>query len=263
MTEVPTPLWDIHCHVLPDIDDGPEDEETALAVLESSAARGVTGMVVTPHSQHVTKLGGIPVLNDRLGRMRARLEQHSIPLELLPGMEIRLLPDVPDQLSSGQLLPLAGTSYVLVELDYTQWAEYTNDVLFEIAVAGFTPILAHVERIVPLQEHPERVIEMVGIGYYAQITAMSMLGGFGPIAKRTSEYLLGRGAVHVIASDTHALRGNRQPWPRQSDDKIARVTGEEAAHTLIYGNPARAVAGERLLAIEPRPAKRRWGFLPF
>ena len=264
MAQSPPPLYDLHSHVLPDLDDGAHDLEMTLAMFRLSVERGVTGIVATPHSQHVDDRGGIPTFNDRFGRARALLDEHSIPLDLLRGMEVRLVPDVPDRLAAGQYLPLGDSTHVLVEFDYTQWANYTEDVLFSIALAGFKPLLAHVERIEPLRKDPGKVLRMVAQGYHAQITAMSLLGGFGSSAQSTAEHLLMRGAVHVVASDTHRTNGSRQPWPNGTAKRLAEVVGEEAAHTLIYDNPARLLRGETLHTIEPKPHKRRrWGFLPF
>jgi protein-tyrosine phosphatase len=261
--QVLRPLYDIHSHILPDIDDGAADLDVTLAMLRTAAERGVTSIVATPHSYAVAERGGIATLNDRLDRAKALLDEHGIPLELLPGMEIHLMPDVPEHLAAGRYIPINGTRYVLVEFDYTQWAPYTDDLLFEIATQRFVPLLAHVERITPLQDHPDRVLALIERGYYTQITAMSLMGGFGPQPQKTAEYLLKHNAVHVVASDMHRPDGNRQPWPREADARLARIVGEEAATVLIYENPARVVRGEPLLTIAAKPARRRWGFLPF
>jgi len=260
----PTTLVDLHSHVLPGLDDGAEDTEMALAMLRLSAERGVTSIVATPHSQIVSDHGGLGAFNERFDRTRALLDEHSIPIELLRGMEVRLLPDAPDLLSTGAYLTLNGTSTVLVEFDYTQWATYSAEVLFDIAVRGYVPLLAHVERIVPLQEQPERVRQFVEIGYHTQITAMSLLGGFGPKAQETALKLLGWGVVHSVASDMHRATGNRQPMPEGTLDRLTEIVGEDAAHLLLYTNPAALVGGKPVSPVDPKPAKRRrWGFLPF
>ena len=183
-------------------------------------------------------------------------------VELVSGMEIHLLPDTAERLAAGDCIPLNGTRFALIEFDYFQWANYSDDAVFEISIAGFTPVLAHVERIAPVAEHPERVQAFVDRGAFTQITAMSILGGFGRQPKQAAEHMLSKGMVHVVASDMHAPEGNRQPWPTNTYERVSAVVGEQAAHTLIYVNPARIVAGETPDPVEPRPAKRRWGILP-
>ena len=96
----------------------------------------------------------------------------------------------------------------------------------------------------------------------SQITAGSILGHFGARAKRTAHYLLKMGLVHVIASDTHATDGSRQPWPTGVVQRLESLVGEAAAQTLIYENPARVVGGQTPHAVEPAPKQRR-RFWPF
>jgi protein-tyrosine phosphatase len=261
MIQIQRSLWDTHSHVLHDIDDGPETLTDAIGIIDISAQRGVTGIVATPHSLSVLDAGGPTVLHDRLGRLKALISERSIPIELVPGMEIRLMPDAAEHLAAGHFITINGTDTALVEFDYTQWATYSDAALFDIAVAGHKILLAHVERIVPLQDHPGRVIEYVERGYFSQITAMSLTGGFGSEPKQTAEYLLRKGAIHVVASDTHTSDGLRQPWPRDIVPRLEKLVGEDAAHLLVYENPTRVVNGETPLPVEPRPKKRRiWPF---
>jgi protein-tyrosine phosphatase len=251
-------LYDVHTHVLNDIDDGATNPDMTLAMLRLSVANGVTSIVATPHSEPVTEAGGPSVLHERLDAVRALAAEHHIPVELLPGMEVHLTPDIPEGLASGKYITLNGTRYVLVEFDFIQWAAYTDEVLFEVAVQSLTPLLAHVERIGPIQDHPKYVIDMVERGYYSQVTAASLLGGFGSEARACAETLLSHSAVHVIASDTHRPAGTRGPMPQEILKKLTALAGEEAAHELLYENPARVVRGEPLHTVEPRKPKRWW-----
>ena len=255
------PLYDVHSHVLFNIDDGAVDEQMALDMLRLSSERGVTGIIATPHSLDVAQHGGVGALNDRIARVRTLLRQHDVAIELMPGMEVHVTPDAPDRLAGGDYLPLNGSRYVLAELDFVQWASYADDVLFRIAVEGHTPLLAHVERIGPLQERPELVEELVQRGYFTQVTAMSLTGAMGPEARDTAETLLKRGLVHVIASDTHRPDGNREPLLASVFEVLSEMVGEDGARIMIYANPAAVVRDEPLSPIDPTPrGRRRWWF---
>lgn len=255
------PLYDVHTHVLFDIDDGAANEGMALDMLRLASERGVTGVVATPHSQDVRDHGGLPTLEDRMKRTRALLQESGIPIELLPGMEVHLMPDVPELLRSGDYIPLNGTRYVLIELDFVQWASFTDDLLFQIALDGYSVLLAHVERIGPVQERPALIEKLVERGCFTQVTASSLLGGFGDEPRRTAETLLKRGLVHVIASDTHRPDGNREPLLAGAHDRLVALAGEDAAESALYANPAAVVRDEPLLPVEPRPRpRRRWWF---
>jgi protein-tyrosine phosphatase len=257
------PLWDTHSHVLPDLDDGPETIDDAIEIIAISAQRGVTGLVATPHSLSVLDAGGLAIINDRIGRLSALINERSLPVALVDGMEIRLMPDAAEKLTAGQYITINGTPTALIEFDYTNWANYSDQALFDIAVAGHEILLAHVERIVPLQEHPQRVIRYVERGYYSQITAASLTGAFGSAPKKTAEFLLAHGAIHVVASDTHSSHGLRQPWPMGIGERLEKLVGESAMQLLVYENPARIVNGKSPLPVEPRPPQRGRRFWPF
>ncbi len=255
------PLYDVHSHVLFDIDDGATDEAMALDMLRLSSERGVTTIVATPHSQDVREHGGLPTFQDRMTRTGALLKENGIPIELLPGMEIHLMPDVPELLASGEYLPLNGTRYVLIELDFVQWASFTDDLLFRIALEDYVVLLAHVERIGPVQQRPGLIEPLVHRACFTQVTASSLLGGFGDEARRTAEALLKRGLVHVIASDAHRPDGNREPLLAGAHDRLVELVGEDAAEAALYANPAAVVRGEPLSPVEPQPPRRRrWWF---
>ena len=107
----------------------------------------------------------------------------------------------------------------------------------------------------PLQEHPERVVQYVERGYFSQITAASLAGGFGSRSRKTAEYLLTKSAVHVVASDTHSKHGLREPWPVDINKHLEKLVGEDAEILLVYENPSRIVNGENPLPVEPLPKR--------
>ena len=251
-------LYDLHCHVLPDLDDGPRDEEQAVAIIALSAERGVTGMVATPHSQDVASRGGVATVEERLATMRRALAERHIQVELMAGMEQRLVPELPELLEQGSCLTLNGSRYVLVELDFHQWANYTEEVLFHVQLLGMVPLLAHVERQATIQERSALLAEVVERGALAQITASSVVGGFGLEAQRVSERLLHEGLVHIVASDAHQATGPREPFLAGAARRLEQLVGQEAAHTLLYDNPASIVAGGSVTPISP---SRRSGLL--
>ena len=252
------PLYDVHTHVLFDIDDGATDEEMSLAMLRIAAERGVIGTVATPHSLDVAEHGGVATLTGRLERIRTLLDEQGVAMELLPGMEVHLMPDVPERLAQGDYLPVNGSRYVLTELDFVSWANYTDEVLFQMDLAGHRPLLAHVERIGPLQEHPERLQNLVERGYFAQVTAASLLGMMGPEPQHVAETMIAKNLVHVIASDAHRPEGNRGPLLAAAHAKLVELAGDDAAHAMLYVNPASVVRDEPLTTVEPPPKRRRW-----
>ena len=243
-----TPLYDVHTHVLFDIDDGASDERMALDMLRLASERGVTGVVATPHSHAVRERGGMPPPEGRTEPTPRDAPAPGSPAGARPGMEVHLMPDVPELLGSGDYIPLNGTHYVLVEFDFVQWASFTDEVLFQISLDGYVPLLAHVERIGPVQEHPELIEELVRRGCFAQVTAASLLGTFGKRARRTAEVLIERGCVHVIASDAHRPAGKREPLLAAARDRLVELSG---------GAPARRTRPDRICSAYGRACRAR------
>ena len=248
------PLFDLHCHILPDLDDGATSEEQALEMIALSYERGVTGMVATPHSYEVLERGGVLVIEERLAALREKLEEQGIPVQLMAGMEQHLVPQAPDLFAQGQALTLNNSRYMLVEFNPVQWAAYTDEVLFQLQMQNVVPLLAHVERQANIQEQPKLLEELVQRGCYAQITAGSLLGNFGSEPRATAERLLGQGMVHVVASDTHRPFGSREPLLAGAAKRLQQLVGEEAANTLLYDNPVAIVADGPVATISPKPA---------
>jgi protein-tyrosine phosphatase len=155
-------IWDIHAHILPDTDDGPESIDSALATMKIAVDCGVTGIVATPHSESIAEANGPSAVEDSLSELKALVREQGLAIELVSGMEVHLLLDTAERLFAGDCISLDGTRFALIEFDYFQWANYPADVMFEIAVAEFTSVLVHIERIAPLAEYPDRFQAFVG-----------------------------------------------------------------------------------------------------
>ncbi len=144
---------------------------------------------------------------------------------------------------------------MLVEFDAMQWANYTQEVLFQVQLLGVVPVLAHVDRIVPLQENLAYLEELVEHGALAQVTATSVAGGFGARARHAAEEMLRRGLVHILASDTHRPTGLREPFLASAASRVTELVGADATHALLYDNPASIIADGPVSPISPQPPR--------
>src|SRR5215213_2454797 len=161
-------MIDIHSHILPGVDDGAETMEESLAMARRALADGVTGMVCSSHSAELFEMGPLPVFEERVTALRAALDAARLPLRLWAGMEIFLTPQTPHHLAEGRAWTLAGTQYVLVEIPYEPWPPFTEQALFELQVAGYTPIFAHPERYVAIQRDPNLMYRLAERGILGQ-----------------------------------------------------------------------------------------------
>jgi len=235
-------MVDIHCHILPDIDDGPESWATSAEMCRIAAGDGITHIVATPHCND-------EFLYDRklYGQMLGELydtAQGNLGFSL--GCDFHFsLENIRDALAHPRRYTIAESQYLLVEFDDYNIPPSVKQDLFSLSSNGMAPIITHPERNPVLLRKPEIVLEMVEQGCLVQITANSFTGFWGKSSQKMAEWLLGRQAVHVVASDAHDPE-HRKPVLSEARKAIASFAGGEIAEALVTHNPAAIVAGKSL-----------------
>lgn len=235
-------MVDIHCHILPAVDDGAKTWEVAVQMCQMALADGIEHIVATPHANDEFRYdrellaGLLSELSKRTGG-KPRLSL---------GCDFHLSFDnFKDVLGSPERYVISGTHYLLVELsDYSVPPAVTTN-LSKLISIGICPIITHPERNPVLRRNPGRVLEWVKQGCLVQVTANSMTGRWGDEARAVSEWLMKREAVHVLASDAHGLR-SRPPLLSEARASAERIVGTAAAAALVQSNPAAIVAGKSL-----------------
>ncbi len=242
----PAPRVDLHTHVLPGLDDGARDLAESLAMLRVAAEDGTGILVATPHARRCTAAAA----RSAAELVREHLLRAEIPVTLLLGMEEQLLPDLPDRLLAGEALPIGETRWLLVELpDWTVWPEDLADQLAALRALDYRPILAHVERYVPVQQEPARILEAIAAGARIQVNADSLFGRNGYAAQRVAAQLLRAGVVSVLASDAHKADW-RAPRLHAAFQRVRDLAGDEVA-TRLHRNAHAVVRGEDIPVPEP------------
>lgn len=245
---------DLHNHILPGLDDGAADLSESLAIAERFVAEGVTRVAATPHFNPLGKTGvSAAEVRDRVVVLRDALRSAGIPLEVEPGSEVFLAPEVPDLVAAGDVATLGASRAVLVELPFEGRPLYAEQTLAALLFAGYRPVLAHPERSGWLQRDQDAVEDMLRRGVVLQLTAASLSGYYGPSVRRAAEGLLRRGAYATAASDRH-----HPEQPRSLADlhaAISSAAGDETADLLLTENPGRLLADEPVE--RPAPVEQR------
>jgi protein-tyrosine phosphatase len=240
-------MIDLHCHLLPGVDDGAKTIEDSVAMARMAAAAGTKTIVATPHMLHPQFHVPGPVAQKKVEEVRAALAAAFVPVEVVLAGEIHWAVDIPERLASGELLPLCTKRrYILFELPYSHVPHAFREVCWQFHLAGIYPVLAHPERIVELQEHPERIEPFHDAGILVQVTAMSLTGDFGRKAKKTAERWLEQGVVDVLASDGHSC-ARRPPTMDVAAKLVRKVGGPTAEDWVTREVPRRILAGEPVL----------------
>jgi protein-tyrosine phosphatase len=235
-------LTDIHCHILPELDDGAGSWDEAVAMARLSAADGITTIVATPHQLGTFSRNHGQHIREQTVRFQQRLQEEGVALRVLPGAEIRVDPALPGKLKSGELLTLADRHrHALIELPAEVYVPLDR-LLAGLKSAGLTAILAHPERNRGILARPEVLPPLVRAGCLLQITAGSLLGLFGADVQQLAERLVQNGLAQIIATDAHGMK-IRRPLLARGFDRARRLAGEQAAIELCCRNPAGIAAG--------------------
>jgi protein-tyrosine phosphatase len=240
---------DLHCHVLPGLDDGPGDIEGSVAVARLAAADGTRTMVATPHVREDYPFG-LERIASLTSAVNERLEHDGVDLHVETGGEVAL--SRLSQLTEQELdtVCLGSSKSVLVESPYQEATDTVEDTLFNLQVAGFRPMLAHPERSPSFMTDPDRLEAIVERGVMCSVTAASMAGRFGRTVQRFTQVLFERGLVHDVASDAHDIR-KRAPGLTAG----FRLLDRELPGVLAQAEWFTSIAPTAILAGEPLPAR--------
>lgn len=197
-------MIDLHCHILPSIDDGARTLTDSLAMAQKAAAEGIHTIVATPHHQNGKYINERIEILHQVKQLNEALQEHDIPLTVLPGQEVRLYGDLLADYEAGKILTLNETNkYILIEFPSNHVPRYAEQMLYELRVKGMIPIIVHPERNAELIEQPDKLYNLVNKGALTQVTAGSLLGNFGKKIKKFSMQLVENNLTHMIASDAH------------------------------------------------------------
>lgn len=245
-------MIDIHAHILPGIDDGAKDMDSALEMAELAVESGVEMIVATPHSTAFGRQKNLwgPELKEVLYGFRAELERQHIPLRVYSGMEIYGSPEVPELIMQGKMVGLNGFNYPLIEFAFTNYAAKATEILEEIIAIGMRPVVAHPERYLYVQEDPTLLNLWVEMGCLLQINKGSLLGRHGRQEELLALELVGRGFACAVASDAHSPV-MRTTWMREAERLLEEEFSVSTAKRLTTQNPLKILRNEAIQMREP------------
>ncbi len=252
-------MIDIHSHILPGLDDGAKNLETALAMARMAAQSGITDIIATPHVVDGVYDNSSETILQAVANLNTALKEHSIPIHIRAGAEYRLEPDLPRRLNARQLITLDEKGrYLLVELPASMVPDYTSRILYELQLAGITPVMAHPERNQHFIKDTALLNTLKNSGAIMQLTAGSLTGLFGRSIEKNAWRIIDSGYLTVVASDAHSTKG-RLPSLKEAVLTICTQRGEGLSHLLCYENPWQLSQGQDL---KPSPSRsRRLGWL--
>ncbi|MBM7095670.1 tyrosine protein phosphatase [Bacillus sp. H-16] len=235
-------MIDIHCHILPNLDDGPANKEEALELGKAAFEEGIHTILATPHHQHPHYHNDKNTILASIEELNLIFKDHQIDVKILPGQETRIYGELLEGFKNEEILTLNEGKYFFVEFPSSEIPRYSKRLLYDVQQQGLKPIIVHPERNQAVMKDPYRLYELVQGGCLTQLTAGSITGKFGKKIKRLSEDLIEANLAHFIASDAHDTI--RRPFLlKDAYDGIEREFGietrfyfQENAELLVEGN---------------------------
>lgn len=243
-------MVDIHCHILPEVDDGAWDMDSAVAMARLARDCGVEKIITTPHFKGEPRsLEALGFIQHQRRLLQSRLKREKIEVELLPGAEVLCVPQTLELARTGRLPTLSTGRYVLTEFYFDATAGFMDGTLQELRQLGYLPVVAHPERYGAVQRDPELASRWFHGGIVLQVNKGSVLGAFGRRAEDTAARMLCRGIVHAVASDAHS------PQVRTTDLQPVRHwcmdhLGQAYTKILLEDNPGRIAAGKSVRKVQ-------------
>ena len=225
-------MIDIHCHILPGIDDGAQHQQEALHMGREAVKEGITHIIATPHNRttQFNNHGESIMANVKL--LNQLFEEENINVKILPGQENRIFGDMIEAIEDGEVLTMNNTGqYLFVEFPSNQVPRYTSQLFYDLQNKGIVPVIVHPERNSELMENPDLLYRLIKNGALSQVTAMSLVGKFGKKIQKFSYQLFDNNLAHFIASDSHNTK-NRKFHMKAADQELKHEFGTDLQYMI-------------------------------
>ncbi|MBM7617697.1 protein-tyrosine phosphatase [Weissella uvarum] len=254
-------MIDIHCHLLPNLDDGSPSLEQSLDLAREAVANQVTHALVTPHHMNGRYVNHAKDVMAETAAFQEALEDANIPLTVFPGQEIRMNGDLLQAYDAHDLLATDEfNTYMLIEFPSDEVPVFSEQVLFELQQRGTTPIIVHPERNQGFMDHPDKLVDFISRGMLAQVTASSYVGTFGSKVAAFAQDIVSHGLAHFFASDAHVMK--RRSYQLQVAYQQLEKADAQMAHAFEE-NAKAAVNGDPVTTFAVTPIKKRRFFAKY
>ena len=236
---------DIHCHCLPEVDDGAESFQESREMLRMAYQDGIREIIATPHFHYRRGCATAGEIREKVQKLQESIQEELLEMKLYAGNELYYGSALSEQIENGQICRMAASDYVLIE--FSPAVEFTEmqNAFFHLQMLGVLPILAHVERYACLVKKPEYAVRLSDMGIYFQANAAGILGQYGRKEKKLLHKLLKESRIHFVATDAHNTT-SRSPVLSECAAYLEKKYGKTVAECCMYTNPQKIIKNERV-----------------
>jgi len=234
-------MFDLHCHLLPGIDDGAVDLEMSLAMARIAVADGICVTACTPHIYPGMYDNTGDGIRAAVAKLQHALDDAGIALQLVVGADVHLDPDLLAGLRDGRVPTIAGSRYLLLEPPHHVAPPRFEASVFSLMAAGYTPVITHPERLSWVETHYDLFVRLAQRGAWMQITSGALTGRFGRRCRYWAERFTTEGHTMILATDAHHPQ-RRPPLLAEGREAAAALVGADEARHMVETRPAGIVA---------------------
>ncbi|MEA1927045.1 MAG: CpsB/CapC family capsule biosynthesis tyrosine phosphatase [Thermodesulfobacteriota bacterium] len=251
-------MIDLHCHILPGIDDGPKLLDESIEMCRIAVNDGISKVVCTPHYVAGKYNNNRKKIIKCVKKLQVSIDSEQIPLTLTPGSEIRLDLNLIEKIKAGELMTMNDSGrYIILELLDEALPQNMEEIISTLIFAGIIPIIAHPERNSAIRRNPEIIYQLVQLGALAQLTASSLTGRFGSRIEKFSVFLLEHNLVHMLVTDAHSS-SQRRPVLSRGLKRLKAIVGEKTAMEMVETIPEKILNGEDVDVEFPTPLDKKF-----
>lgn len=226
---------DMHCHILPKLDDGSKNMEQTINMLKIAQSENIKYMICTPHYHLGRVVAPYADCEERIEQVREVIKENNLDIQLHLGAEICYFDEAVEEIENSNIHTMVGTNYVLVEfnpsVEYVRISEAVN----ELCMAGYIPIIAHIERYDCMVMELDRCEKLIEAGALIQVNASSVLGNYGSDIKKFIKKMMSEKMVSFVSTDAHSDR-SRAPRMKECYKYVAKKHGQDYAKRIFLTN---------------------------
>ena len=235
---------DMHCHILPHVDDGAQDLEETKKMLKAAYKDGIRYIIATPHFHPHRGSASPAKIKEQVKLVREEAKKLDENFRIFLGNEIYFGHDIPELLHDKQVLTMNGKEYILVEFSPSCEASYLKQGLQQLQMSGYKVILAHVERYSCVREDFSLAEYLYQMGILLQVNASSIVGDNGRAVKKFVKELLEEEMIFCVGTDAHDHK-KRVPHMHKAAQYVEKKFGEEYTRRIFFSNAAMMLKKQR------------------
>lgn len=225
-------MIDLHCHILPGLDDGAQTLEDSLAMVHKAIDQGITHIMCTPHHNNGKYNNPASKVIQAVDDLQKEIDQRDLPLTLLEGQEVRLTEYLLKEIEREEILFTdVMDTYLLVEFPSNEVPIYAEQLFYQLLTQGHIPVIVHPERNSIFRKDPNLLIPFLDMGVLTQGTAPSIVGTFGKKIQKTAHTMLEHGLLYMIASDAHSIE-HRTFFLKEAYEEIEKIGGNDQVFAM-------------------------------